>query len=242
MLIQQTVERLHELRLRGMADALQEQLTSSSVQELGFEDRLTLLVERELTCRDDRRLQRRLQEARLRLDAAVEDVNFRAARGLDRSVLMRLATAEWVKAHQVVLIVGPTRGLSTREIAAQLERSQRSIQRILKEPPVRDGDDAAERRRRGVGRPAVAERVSVRLRELIGEDPEERAATADRRRVRRAHAAGAARALLSRRQGAAARRRRGQGRLGDGPTLNQAIPLVSIRTRPGCVRFMSSSP
>lgn len=63
-------------------------------------------------------------------------------------------------------------GLSTREIAAQLERSQRSIQRILKEPPVQDGDDAAERRRRGVGRPAVAERVSLRLRELIREDPE----------------------------------------------------------------------
>lgn len=119
MLIQQTVERLHELRLRGMAAALQEQLTSSAVQELDFEDRLTLLVERELTCRDDRRLQRRLQEARLRLDAAVEDVNFRAARGLDRSVLMRLATAEWVKAHQVVLIVGPT-GVGKTYVACAL--------------------------------------------------------------------------------------------------------------------------
>lgn len=108
MLIQQTLGRLHELRLRGMAAALEEQLTSSAAQELAFEDRLALLVERELTWRDDRRLQRLLQEARLRLPAAVEDIDFRAPRGLDRSVVLRLATAEWVRSHHVVLLVGPT--------------------------------------------------------------------------------------------------------------------------------------
>lgn len=58
-------------------------------------------------------------------------------------------------------------GLTTKEIASQLERSPRTIQRILKEPPVADGDDAAERRRRGVGRPAVAQGVKERLRELV---------------------------------------------------------------------------
>jgi DNA replication protein DnaC len=108
MLLQQTLEQLHGLRLVGMAAALEEQLTSAAVHELSFEDRLALLVERERTCRDDRRLTRLLQEARFRLPACVEDLDFRTARGLDRSVVLRLASADWVRAHQVVLIVGPT--------------------------------------------------------------------------------------------------------------------------------------
>ena len=108
MLIQQTLEQLHGLRLVGMAAALEEQLASSAARELAFEDRLALLVERERTCRDDRRLTRLLQEAKLRLPACVEDLDFRTPRGLDRSVVLRLASADWVRAHQVVLIVGPT--------------------------------------------------------------------------------------------------------------------------------------
>ncbi len=108
MLLHNTLEHLHALRLRGMAAALEEQLTSSAVTDLSFEDRIGFLVEREVTWRDDRRLQRLLQDAKLREDASVEDINFRAARGLDRSVLMRLATCEWIRQHQVVLIVGPT--------------------------------------------------------------------------------------------------------------------------------------
>lgn len=108
MLLQHTIERLHELRLRGMAGALEEQLASSAAAELSFEDRLGLLVERESTWRDDRRLQRLLQEARFRVEGSIEDLNFRAARGLDRSVVLRLGTCDWVRQHQVVLIVGPT--------------------------------------------------------------------------------------------------------------------------------------
>ncbi|MEX2539852.1 MAG: IS21-like element helper ATPase IstB [Actinomycetota bacterium] len=108
MLLHHTLERLHDLRLRGMAEALEEQLSHSAATDLGFEDRLGLLVERELTWRDNRRLQRLLQHARLRVGATIEDVNFRAARGLDRSVLMRLGSCEWIRQSQVVLIVGPT--------------------------------------------------------------------------------------------------------------------------------------
>lgn len=108
MLIQQTLAQLHALRLVGMAAALEEQLTSAAARELAFEDRLALLVERERTCRDDRRLQRLLQEAKLRLAACVEDLDFRSTRGLDRGVVLRLASGDWVRAHQVVLIVGPT--------------------------------------------------------------------------------------------------------------------------------------
>jgi DNA replication protein DnaC len=91
-----------------MAAALEEQLTVSVTSELSFEDRLGFLVDREVSWRDDRRLQRLLQDARLREDASVEDIDFRAPRGLDRSVLMRLGSCEWIRQHQVVLIVGPT--------------------------------------------------------------------------------------------------------------------------------------
>ena len=104
-----TLERLHALRLPGMAAAFSEQLQTRAAAELPFEERLGLLLERELTHRDDRRLQRLLQEARLALPAAAaEDIDFRAPRGLDRSVVARLVGADWVRHHQVVLIVGPT--------------------------------------------------------------------------------------------------------------------------------------
>lgn len=122
MLLHHTLEHLHTLRLRGMAAALEEQLTNSAAAELPFEDRLGFLVEREVTWRDDRRLQRLLQDARLREDASVEDINFRAARGLDRSVLLRLAGCEWIGQHQVVLIVGPT-GVGKTYLACALGQS-----------------------------------------------------------------------------------------------------------------------
>ena len=104
-----TVERLHALRLPGMAAAFGEQLQTSAAVDLPFEERLALLLEREVTYREDRRLQRLLQDARLALAAAAaEDIDWRAPRGLDRSVLVRLISAEWVRQHQVVLLVGAT--------------------------------------------------------------------------------------------------------------------------------------
>lgn len=104
-----TLERLHALRLPGMAAAFGEQLNSSAAAELPFDERLALLLEREVTYRDNRRLQRLLKEARLALPAAApEDIDFRAPRGLDRSVLLRLGSADWVRQRQVVLILGPT--------------------------------------------------------------------------------------------------------------------------------------
>jgi DNA replication protein DnaC len=120
MMIHPTLEHLHALRLRGMAAALEEQLQSSIAAELAFEERLTLLVEREVTWRENRRLQRLLQEARLRIPgAAPEDIDFRAPRGLDRGVVLRLASADWVRQHQVVLIVGPT-GVGKSHLACAL--------------------------------------------------------------------------------------------------------------------------
>ncbi|HWV56205.1 MAG TPA: IS21-like element helper ATPase IstB [Longimicrobiales bacterium] len=120
MLIEQTLERLHDLRLPGMAAALQEQGSGSAAHDLSFEDRLALLLEREITWRDNRRMQRRLQEAKLRLTSATpEGIDFRTTRGLDRSVLLRLGSADWVRRHQVVLILGPT-GVGKTYVACAL--------------------------------------------------------------------------------------------------------------------------
>ena len=108
MLIHQTLERLRELRLVGMAQALEEQLRRSDLDSLPFEDRLGLLLERELTERDDRRLARLLQVAKLHMPACVEDLDLKTARGLDRSLVLRLGTAQWIREHDNVLIVGAT--------------------------------------------------------------------------------------------------------------------------------------
>ena len=108
MLLQPTLARLRELRLTGMADALEEQQALPDIQGLSFEDRLTLLVEREATVRQDRRQTQLLRQAKLRLPASIEDLDFRSPRGLDRSLILRLATCDWIKNHQVVLITGAT--------------------------------------------------------------------------------------------------------------------------------------
>jgi DNA replication protein DnaC len=109
MLTNPTLEKLYELNLSGMARALAEQREQpAGYGSLGFEDRLGLLVDREATERENRRLERYLRAAKLRLPASIEDVDFRSPRGLDRGVLLELAASRWVGAHQQVLIVGPT--------------------------------------------------------------------------------------------------------------------------------------
>lgn len=108
MLIEQTLTILHSLRLTGMAQALEEQRGIPDLAQLSFEDRFALLLQRETTARGDRRLTRLLQLARFRVNACVEDINFRAKRGLDRASVLRLASGDWIRAHQVTLVVGPT--------------------------------------------------------------------------------------------------------------------------------------
>lgn len=108
MLRHPTLETLQALKLTGMATALTEQLEMPEVQRLSFEERLGLLVDRELTAQENRRLARRLATARLRLSAALEDLDYRSPRGLDKGVIASLATGQWIRTHDNVLIVGPT--------------------------------------------------------------------------------------------------------------------------------------
>ena len=108
MLIEQTLASLHALKLPGMASALDEQRAIPDLAALSFEERLALLLEREHAVRHDRRLTRLFQLARLRHAACIEDVNFRAKRGLDHHRVLQLAGGEWIRQHQTPLIVGPT--------------------------------------------------------------------------------------------------------------------------------------
>lgn len=108
MLIHQTLDKLEAIGLTAMATALREQLEQSHYLELSFEDRLGLLVDREVNWRENRRLATRLKAAKLRHPASVEDIDFRAPRGLDRAVVLNLAQATWVTAHHNLLVTGAT--------------------------------------------------------------------------------------------------------------------------------------
>ena len=108
MLNQPTIDKLNELRLFGMAKALEEQNGSLDYEGLEFLDRLGLLVDREAAERDSKRLRTRLKQAKLRLTATIEDVNFRHPRGLDKSLIMTLAGCNWIRQHHNVIITGPT--------------------------------------------------------------------------------------------------------------------------------------
>src|SRR6266702_1234804 len=108
MLIHPTVERLRALGLTAMADAFLELQNAPDAGELSREEWLGLLVDREATSRENKRLARRLREARLRQPAVVEDVDFRAHRGLDRALFRKLATCEWIREHHHLVMIGPT--------------------------------------------------------------------------------------------------------------------------------------
>ncbi len=107
MLPNPTLRQLQTLRLHGMADGYAEQLEQATMEALTFDERFGLLVDREAAERDSRRLTYRLRKARLRENASFEDLDY-TGRTLDKALLRQLATCKWIKAHQNVLIVGPT--------------------------------------------------------------------------------------------------------------------------------------
>lgn len=108
MMYHPTLDKLQQLKLTGMLRALQEQEAVPSIGSLSFEERLGLMVDRELTERDNRRMQTRLRAAKLKQNTALEDTDFKRQRGLDRSLIMKLADCQWVAEHLNVLLTGPT--------------------------------------------------------------------------------------------------------------------------------------
>lgn len=108
MLNQQTIQHLRALRLPGMADAFAQQLEQSQAQTLSFEERFALLVDYERTHRQNRSLQRLLKAAQFKQKACVEEINYQANRGLNRSQVQSLVNCDWIRAHQNLHITGKT--------------------------------------------------------------------------------------------------------------------------------------
>ena len=108
MLMNPTMEKLQALKLTGMLEALDEQLKSPDIEQLSFDERLGLMIDREMTARDNRRLKTRLKKARLRHDACMEDIDYRPPRGLKRDQIQQLLSSHWIREHQNVIITGPT--------------------------------------------------------------------------------------------------------------------------------------
>lgn len=108
MLNEQTMDKLHALKLNGMADAFKEQLEQHDIGHLTFEERFGLLVDRHWTWKEDRRMKRLLKSAKLKITACIEDIDFRKPRGIDRSVVLRLASCRWINRTQNIIITGPT--------------------------------------------------------------------------------------------------------------------------------------
>ena len=108
MLIHPMLDKLQILRFFGMLSALEEQMKMPNIEKLSFDERFSLLIDREMIDRQNRRFTTRLRKAKLRQNACLEDIDFRHPRGLDKSVIMQLASGQWVKEANNLLIVGPT--------------------------------------------------------------------------------------------------------------------------------------
>jgi DNA replication protein DnaC len=108
MLTHPTLDKLKTLKFSGMANALEEQWNMAEFKDMTFEERLGLLIDREMTERDNRKLTSRLRRARLKHNAALEDIDYRHPRGLDKSLIRALAQCQWVRDKLNILITGPT--------------------------------------------------------------------------------------------------------------------------------------
>lgn len=108
MLAHPVFDQLKELRCHGMVEALAEQLKQPDIQQLSFDERLALLIERECITRENRRLTTRLRQAKLKMNACLEDIDYQVPRGLSKTVINQLAPCLWISRKQNVLITGPT--------------------------------------------------------------------------------------------------------------------------------------
>jgi DNA replication protein DnaC len=148
MLTHPTLEKLQRLKFTGMAAALAEQLQMPDIEELAFEERLGLLIDREITERENRRLSSRLRRARLKHQAAIEDIDYRHPRGLDKSLIQSLAACRWVTEHLNILLTGPTGVGKTWLACALAQKACREghtalylrLPRLLQEMAIAKGD------------------------------------------------------------------------------------------------------
>ena len=108
MLNEQTIEKLYTMKLNAMAEAFKEQLHQPDISELSFHERFALLVDRQCSWKEDRRMRRLLSNAKLKINGCIEDIDYRAARGLDKSMILQLASCNWIRHAHNIIISGPT--------------------------------------------------------------------------------------------------------------------------------------
>ncbi len=160
MLTQQTLDKMNQMKLSGMAEAFQQQQRGTDHARLSFEERLGLLVDAEWSAREHRKLTRRLRFAKLRYQASLEDVNFKHPRGLDRQQVLSLGDCGWLRSRHNLVITGPT-GIGKSYLAcAFVERACRRgfsasylrLPRLLQKLAVARGDGSYERVLTGLAR------------------------------------------------------------------------------------------
>ncbi|MYM42207.1 ATP-binding protein [Duganella qianjiadongensis] len=103
-----TIEVMRKLGLNGMADEFERQISNPTIDELPFEHRIRVLIDQEMTYRDNKRLHGLLKKAKLQISASVEDIDYKAARGLSKPTMLQLSTLEWVRQSANLVITGPT--------------------------------------------------------------------------------------------------------------------------------------
>jgi len=122
-MIEATIEKLIAMKLSGMAEGLQEQISNHAYKDLSFEERLGILVDKEKLSRENRQLKILLSHAHLRHhNACFEDIDFRTRRGLSKDVILKLSQNEWIRSNQNIIIDGPT-GSGKTYIACSLGNS-----------------------------------------------------------------------------------------------------------------------
>jgi DNA replication protein DnaC len=134
--MEQTADRLYAMKLNGMADAFKEQLAQPDLTDLSFEERFALLVDRHWTWKENRRMNRLLNNAKLKDNACIEDIDFKTPRSLDKTVILRLAGSDWIKKAQNIIIAGPT-GVGKTYLACALANSacRNSLASMYKRAP-----------------------------------------------------------------------------------------------------------
>lgn len=108
MLMNQTISKLNHMKFFGFIKGLEEQAISPNISELGFEERISLLVDREFADRENRKLDRLLRDAKLKVSACLEDLKMSGTRGLDRSVIASLSSFSWIEQRHNIIICGAT--------------------------------------------------------------------------------------------------------------------------------------
>lgn len=108
MLSQQTIDKLHVMKLNGMAKGFKEDMERGDATALSFEERFGILVDREWDVRQSLRISKRIKTARLKLCACVEDIDYHHPRGLDRGVMQDILSCRWIQAKRNIILIGAT--------------------------------------------------------------------------------------------------------------------------------------